>query len=302
MIEDLKKRVYLYLLFSFVLAWGVWIGCYVFGASPVVTQVASAAVMWAPAGAIWITRNMTGKGQILAYSLKPKLKSNIKNYLCAWWLPAFAVALGAVLYFCAFQNDFDRSFSALNQLVTQTLGPSADLPVSPLFIAAAQIIGSLIFAPFINMFFALGEEIGWRGFLFPALSQRFSYVKAHLLVGLIWGIWHTPINMMGHNYGLNYPGYPWAGIIAMCIFTFSTGVFLSWLTEKSQSIWPAALAHGSINAAAGIPFLFNAAGAGSSNQIFGPGISALIAGVPMLIFAIALMYREATSDERSKQI
>jgi len=288
-----NKRVFIYLLFTFALSWGVWIVLYFAGASSTIILSLSSAVMWFPAGAVFLARALTGKDRILAYSLKPKFKGNVKIYLNAWWFPVFVAILGGALYFCIFQDSFDGTFSSLNLMLSQNNINIEDLPISPTLLAVVQIIASMIYGPFINTFFALGEEIGWRGFLFPALSRRFSNTKAHLLTGLIWGVWHTPINMLGHNYGLEYPGYPWLGIVAMCLFTFSIGVYFSWLSEKSGSIWPAALAHGAVNAAAGIPFLFQAPdiGIGAPSQIFGPGLSALVAGVPILLIAVVILIR-----------
>lgn len=280
------KRILLYLLISFGVAWGAWIGCYLLGVSGNVLLVVNMAVMWTPAAAVGVIRLADKGGKVLACSLRPRIRGNIRVYLSAWLIPALASALGGLLYFCVFRGDYDSSYSYLTQLMAQGGGTAGSASIS--LVIAAQIIGALSYGPLINMFFALGEEIGWRGFLFPALSQRLSKTRAHLLTGLIWGLWHTPINMMGHNYGAAYPGYPWLGILAMCVFTFSAGVFLSWLTEKSDSIWPAALAHGSINAAAGIPFLFLSADA-APHRVWGPALSGLMAGIPLLAFGIVLL-------------
>lgn len=38
-----------------------------------------------------------------------------------------------------------------------------------------------------------GEELGWRGFLLIELQKKYSLLKAALIVGLIWGLWHFPI-------------------------------------------------------------------------------------------------------------
>ena len=99
-----------------------------------------------------------------------------------------------------------------------------------------------------------------------------------LLLGAIWGLWHTPINLMGHNYGTSYPGFPWLGILGMCLFTTSAGTFLAWLSERSGSLWPAALAHGTINAAAQVALLFRGA-EGAVRQIWGPAVTGILAGI-----------------------
>lgn len=39
---------------------------------------------------------------------------------------------------------------------------------------------------------ALGEEMGWRGFLYPRLIPRLGWFGAAIVVGVIWGVWHLP--------------------------------------------------------------------------------------------------------------
>ena len=123
------------------------------------------------------------------------------------------------------------------------------LRVRPSSLALIQILASLTYAPFLNSFFALGEEIGWRGYLYPALRERFSIVQTHVLLGLIWSLWHLPINLQGYNYGLSYFAYPVLGVVAMFLFCFSLGILLSWLLAKTGSIWASALFHGEIGRA-----------------------------------------------------
>ena len=95
---------------------------------------------------------------------------------------------------------------------------------------------------------AFGEEIGWRGFLLPLLTEELGIQKAVLLNGILWGIAHAPLVCFGLNYTGDYPGAPWYGILMMVLFATSTGIFLSDLTLKSRSIFPACIAHGAINA------------------------------------------------------
>lgn len=279
------KRIVLYLIIAFGTAWIFWIGAYAAGVPTAIITGFSALVMWFPAGAAFLSQKLTGESRFLLTSFKPRIKEHVKDYLAAWFLPCIFALLGGILYFLLFRDHFDTSLSAMTGLVDPSAG------ITPEILAVIQIVSALTYAPFINMVFALGEEIGWRGYLFPALKERCGLVKAHILVGIIWGVWHTPLNMMGYNYGLDYPGYPWVGIIAMCVFCFSLGVFLSYLTEKVSSLWPAALLHGSINAIAGVPFLFMASDT-AFNQTLGPAINGLIGGLPMLIMALVLLIFE----------
>jgi membrane protease YdiL (CAAX protease family) len=91
---------------------------------------------------------------------------------------------------------------------------------------------------------ALGEELGWRGFLFPRLVSRFGFNLACLFSGFIWAAWHYPGLIWGHyNAGTN-------PLFALIFFTTSVVAmaFVSgWLRQHSQSIWPSVLLHASHN-------------------------------------------------------
>lgn len=65
--------------------------------------------------------------------------------------------------------------------------------------------------------------------------------------GVIWGLWHAPLILLGYN----YPLHPWLGLLAFCLVcTLLTGVF-GWVRQRSGSVWPAAYGHGLFNALAG---------------------------------------------------
>jgi len=91
---------------------------------------------------------------------------------------------------------------------------------------------------------ALGEEIGWRGFLQPQLQKKFGTTTALLMLGIIWAYWHLPANLGGHN-GVEHRILNTFVIfpIAVIGMTFAFG----WLRIKSESIWPCVYFHGVIN-------------------------------------------------------
>ena len=251
----------------------------------VTAQLLNTVVMWTPALAVWLMWLAGRRRPVLSFSMRPALRRNWKWYLAAWALSLAAAVLGALLYFGVYPRDFDSTLPALAPMMEQA-GISRSTVVS-------LLLGVLVYGPVINLFFAIGEEIGWRGFLYPALRQRMSTLPACLLVGAIWGLWHTPINLMGHNYGTSYPGFPWLGILGMCLFTTSAGTFLAWLSERSGSLWPAALAHGTINAAAQVALLFRGA-EGAVRQIWGPAVTGILAGMPMLVLSAVLLVRKGS--------
>jgi membrane protease YdiL (CAAX protease family) len=88
---------------------------------------------------------------------------------------------------------------------------------------------------------ALGEEVGWRGFLWPMLRQRFGFWTASLIVGAIWWLYHVPLVLLG-----------WYGTLsALPAFTLAIAgfvVFVGVLTDRSRSLWPSVLAHAAWNA------------------------------------------------------
>ncbi|NLB82141.1 MAG: CPBP family intramembrane metalloprotease [Clostridiaceae bacterium] len=98
-----------------------------------------------------------------------------------------------------------------------------------LLISILQII---IIGPISNIIPTLGEEIGWRGYLLPKLRMLLTHRAALVITGIIWDIWHIPVIVMGHNYGTDYMGYPWLGILAMIVFCVVLGVIEGYISIK----------------------------------------------------------------------
>ncbi|HTX77891.1 MAG TPA: type II CAAX endopeptidase family protein [Terracidiphilus sp.] len=91
---------------------------------------------------------------------------------------------------------------------------------------------------------ALGEEIGWRGFLLPRLTGRFGFTVGCLISGAVWAVWHYPgLLWADYNAGTN-PRYALACFTVMVI---ATAFPMGWLRLKSGSLWPCAVLHASHN-------------------------------------------------------
>ena len=292
------KKLLAYLLWAFALAWPVQAL-----ASHLALQGSASAFrllmvlcMFTPLLAAVLTRIPLGD-----LGWKPRLRQNWKWLLAAWLLPALLMILGAGVYFLCFPGRFDLSGKTfLAQL--EAAGPDAlaqyqaqALPVS--FFLLLQALAALTYAPFLNIFPSLGEEIGWRGVMLPRLKERFGRRKGLLLGGVIWGAWHWPVMLLaGYEYGLSYWGFPVLGMLVFCLFTTALGIFLDLLYEKTGSIWYPALGHGAVNAAAGIPLLVLDP-AFADETILGPSPHGLIAGIPLLLFGILLLLHRDKKGE-----
>ncbi len=105
----------------------------------------------------------------------------------------------------------------------------------------------------LNAIFALGEEIGWRGFLLDKVqSTGMSLIKSSIIVGALWGLWHaSAIVLLGHN----YPDNRIAGVFLFVVFTVSSTLPHIFVRLISSSVLPAASLHGSINAVWGLTII-----------------------------------------------
>ncbi len=115
------------------------------------------------------------------------------------------------------------------------------------------IASSIINGSTINTIAAIGEEMGWRGFLLSELGPRLGLYPAAMVIGAIWGLWHAPLILLT---GYNYPHHPdivgLAMFIAICV---SWSVIMCQLRVLGRSILPPSFMHGNINAVSGVILL-----------------------------------------------
>ena len=281
-----KKRIGLYLLITFVLSYALGIAFLFTGLETNSQMYAlfASVIMMFPALSVLLTRLITREGFAdhgIRWTWK---KGNGRYYLLAWFLPAVLTILGCALYFLLFPEEFDWNMSYYYGKVAET-GFSAT-PEELRSAIISQLITAVILGPVLNCITCFGEEWGWRGYLLPKLRESFSDLPAILLTGAIWGIWHAPLIIAGHNYGKDYPGYPYIGILLMILFCIVMGTFLSYVSIRAGSCVPAVIAHGAINSVASVGIYFTNNG---GNPIFGPAISGLVGMIPTIITSVILM-------------
>ncbi len=281
------KKVNIFIVITFLLTWIMTFGLMFNGGyqNPY-ARVIIVGCMFMPAIATIITTLIT-KEKFKDVWIKPNLNGNIKYYLMAWLLPGLLIVFGAIVYFIIFPAYFDGNMNnMINNTKAQltTLGQAVPSDSEIKYMLIFQMASSILIAPIANFIPCLGEELGWRGYLLTNLLEKHSLIKATLISGIIWGIWHAPMIAMGHNYGLSYPTAPWGGIFAMVIFCIFVGSILSFLTLKTKSCIPAAIGHAMVNGFAGIGMMFSAIN--NPNLFIGPMPIGIIGGIGIIVGGI----------------
>ncbi len=286
-----KKILRNYLIWTFIISWILQgIACYFANFGPTTLfSVFSAISMFAP-----LVGAFLAKAPIKELGWKPKFKGNISYIIAAFIGPALLTILGGILYFVIFPNRFDPECSYVvatygQDMVDQITAQGLTLPM----VLAVSTIQAITYAPFINMFFAVGEEAGWRGVMSPILKDMLGKTKGLLIGGIIWGIWHWPVIIFaGYEYGRGYFCEPWAGMALFCVVTTVWGILLDYLYERTNCIWLPALGHGAINAIAALPMMITDA-AYTNQMILGPAPVGIISLIPFAIVAIILLKKKA---------
>ncbi len=294
------KRLIIYLVLVFAITWALEFFVvypisekYGYGKN-ILAQGIVAAMMFAPALCVLLTRWFTKEGfknSRLAVNFKG---GRWKPYVAAWLLPSVLCALGAVAYFLIYPGRFDASHSYIIQ-------QSAEMGVTVTPEQMEQkvildIIAAVLLAPLLNAVTCFGEEWGWRGYMMPKLRKRIKFLPAVLLGGLIWGLWHAPLIALGHNYGTGYFGAPWTGIAMMCLFCIALGTLFTWWSERAGSVWPAVIGHGAVNGFAGAPMYFIA---DNNHALLGPTGAGLIGGFALIIAAVVVIILQSRQSRKA---
>lgn len=103
----------------------------------------------------------------------------------------------------------------------------------------------LFFPYFIYMMFlggALQEEFGWRGYLLDVLQANGTPIRANLIVGVIWTVWHVPLFFMNGTGQASLPF--WAYFLAVVSYT----TLMTWVYNMTRrNVWSALVMHTMFN-------------------------------------------------------
>ncbi|TFD87339.1 CPBP family intramembrane metalloprotease [Cryobacterium lactosi] len=259
------RSITIFLSIAFVLAWIIalplWFGDGIDSPTGTIATVA-VATMATPAIAalimVFFVDRDRQKARLLGlWPLKP-VRRLVKYSLLGIFVPIALVLvslpIGALLG--VYPADF-VNFSGFEQDLAQRAqaAGTGELTIDLGMLVAIQLL-MLPVAAFLNLIPALGEELGWRGWLLPKLMPL-GTVPAIVISGVIWGLWHAPMVLLGYNYP-DAPG--WLGLTMMVGMCILVGAVFGWLRLRSNSVWPAALAHAAFNGAAGTIMIFSMAG------------------------------------------
>ncbi|MEM0463909.1 MAG: CPBP family intramembrane glutamic endopeptidase [Pyrobaculum sp.] len=148
----------------------------------------------------------------------------------------------------------------------------------------------------VNTFVAFGEEYGWRGYLTPALARRLGWAKASVAVGVLWGVWHAPVLLLGHNYF--YKFWP-PSVLLMAAFCAAASPFFTYVYLR-HGVWGAAASHGGVNAFAGLYYLlYPPEPVWLSNPA---GLAGTLAWLPLSLYAYSKLRRAAKESSASADV
>ncbi|WP_344679855.1 CPBP family intramembrane glutamic endopeptidase [Saccharopolyspora taberi] len=183
--------------------------------------------------------------------------------LLAWLAPPVVMFLALVVGYAL--GVYEADWTGFSGLAEQTRSVVVGAPPEPAGALALSQIAQVFLLGWLNIIPAFGEEWGWRGYLTHALLPL-GQPGAMLTTGVLWGLWHAPVLVLGYN----YPTVPVVvSFFMMVCFCVLVGVLLSWLRLASGSVWPAVVAHGFLNASAGLSVVFGAAGHPADNASVG---------------------------------
>ena len=230
------SKIFVFLLITVALSSVVWVLTLNAGNSGRIgLRIYGYGIMWCPALATFITCKIFkvdfyglawkwGKPKYMAWCYFIPLLYTLISYLIIW--------------IAGWGGFYNKTF------VTQAAHELGWGKLPPYLFIILFFIVEGVMGMFSSIATALGEEIGWRGFLVPELSNVTNYTKTSLISGIIWAVWHYPLLIFG-NYNSGTP--PLFGVTCFTVAVVSMSFVYTWFRLKTNSIWAGVLLHASHN-------------------------------------------------------
>lgn len=166
---------------------------------------------------IWILYLSEHKEKRIAYGLKSKNWKLSLKILCVFLLLYFSISFIPAIFTGEIKEIFE-TFPLSQRL-------------NYLFI--------LLPINFIISFTAfLGEEYGWRCYFQPLLQKKFGLIKGVFVFGVLWGLWHMPLNLFFYA-----PETAFYSMLLQQVACISLGVFFAYAYMKTENLWLPVLLH-----------------------------------------------------------
>jgi membrane protease YdiL (CAAX protease family) len=233
-----------------------------------------AGLMWSPGVAALVTQLVTeGKLRGLGWRW-----GKTRYQLLSIALPLVIVSLTyAVVWLTGLGGFPDPAF------VEEEIMGQLDFEVSQTQAILIYAVVSATYGLAASSLTALGEEIGWRGFLVPELAQMSSFTKTALISGVIWALYHMPAILFA-DYNSAAP--LWYGLICFTVMAIGASVVMAWIRLKSGSLWTAMFFHAAHNVFIQMIFSPLTTDTGVTEYVideFGAGL-AIVYGVVAFVF------------------
>ena len=191
-------------------------------------------IMWCPALAGAATLKLNGRKLSELGWKWPQAKYAAMS----WYIPLLYAAIAYAIVWSSGLGGFP------NREFMQHLVPHMGLRASPAISTMVYVLLAGSFGMVEGLATALGEEIGWRGFLVPELFKTVGFTGTAVLSGVVWSCWHYPILIWG-DYNAGTP--TWYGLTCFTVLVVAISFVFAWMRLKSGSLWVGALLHASHN-------------------------------------------------------
>lgn len=191
-------------------------------------------IMWCPALAAFTTLRLNGRS---LSELGWRWPSS-KYAAMSWYVPLVYGAIAYAIVWISGLGGFPNHqfMQGLVARMGLRISPAASTAVYVLLVGTLGLVGSLSRA--------LGEEIGWRGFLVPELAKTMSFTSTAFISGIVWAVWHYP-GLIWLDYNSGTPS--WYGVSCFTVMVVAIAVVFAWIRLKSGSLWTGAILHASHN-------------------------------------------------------